>query len=70
VFSEVSDETSERERENCADRIVRVARKDERGCPVYRFDDLVGDARIVLIEQDEAVYELRKTRNGKLILSR
>ena len=35
-----------------------------------RATDLFGDAREVLIEHDKAIYRLRITRQGKLILNK
>ncbi|MEM7475987.1 MAG: hemin uptake protein HemP, partial [Planctomycetota bacterium] len=44
--------------------------RDARGFPVYSFDKMATDSPAVLVELNGTVYELRKTRNGKLILSR
>jgi len=36
---------------------------------VWRSEDLLGDGRVALIRHGEQTYQLRQTRNGKLILT-
>ena len=39
-------------------------------CPVWQSAQLFGDRREVLIQHEGAIYRLRKTRNGRLILQK
>ncbi|MCA9129994.1 MAG: hemin uptake protein HemP [Planctomycetales bacterium] len=45
-------------------------RIDERGNHSIRFEDLADNQHLVLIELEGVVYELRKTKNQKLVLNR
>lgn len=62
--------TPDKPRDDGVGRALQATRTDDRGYWVYRFDEMCDGKPIVLIEQEGAVYELRRTKNGKLILSR
>ncbi len=65
-----SDDRDRADQEAVRQRAIAADRTDDRGYSVFRFDALAGGESVVLIEQDQVVYELRKTRSGKLLLNR
>ncbi|MEC8558135.1 MAG: hypothetical protein VXZ82_24265 [Planctomycetota bacterium] len=57
-------------KQDISEKAVHPIRIDKRGMFVFQFDDLCKEQPAILLEQDGILYELRKTRNGKLVLSR
>ncbi len=48
----------------------RTAEHKGRSVPLFDFEELFGNQSVVLIRLGDQVYELRRTRTGKLVLNK